>query len=174
MGRMGRVTAEPAGTASRATEGGRCGRLASGLASNAGLAATLLVLGERDADTILAATVIAYSTAPDLAAGTIAAAPTGGQLQLLGDDPENDNATSTDSAPSAPTSTTLDASTATVLLNGSPAALADLAAGDHVLAAGLTNPDGSLTATILFAFNDQDQQPVPDNNDDQPASTSGH
>lgn len=143
--------------------------------------ATVAVLGERDGDIMVAAQVIAYTTAPAVAAGALTAV-TGGQLQLStgdtaanrndagnfdngGTDGDQGSSDSEDGGPATPATVAVDATTATVLLNAATGSVTDLTTGDRVLALGVTNPDGSLTATTVFAFNAHDHNPAGDNTD---------
>lgn len=130
--------------------------------------ATLAVLGERDGDTVLAAQVIAYSTAPGEAAGTVTTV-SGNQLQLSATEQDDENGGAT-----SPATVNVDVTNATISLNGGAGSVTDLAAGDRVLALGVSNPDGSLTANLVFAFNANDDNPAGDNDSGDNDSGDGN
>ncbi len=135
----------------------------SALASQIAAGQTVIVLGTDDNDIVLAASIDAFTTPPTIATGTLqivsgttlAITPFGGHFGAFswsqggnGNNPES-------SAPYL-----VDASTATIVLNGvSGASVSDLAPGDAIIAVG---PSGTspLVASTVFAFNQSDIAPL--------------
>lgn len=113
---------------------------------------TVAILGETDDDSVLASQVLAYSTAPGVAEGTLT--QVSGNLLMLssggGDQASGDDETS---------SATVDVTNSQIILDGQPAAsVSQLAPGDAVLAVGPAGSD-PLAATTTFAFgNGEDGQ----------------
>lgn len=113
----------------------------------------VLVVGEASGLTVVASTVYAYSSVPDVVAGeinditgtvvTVDGRELGGQQQIdLG------------SGPSA----------IPVILNGTPGmTVADLSVGDHVLVLGSAGTGGAFVPQVAVAFNDDDHGPCGDN-----------
>lgn len=147
----------------------------------------VLILGERDHDTVLAASVAAFSTAPDIQAGTISSI-TGNTVTLTADDPQEaadnrtDNSTGDnpgdgsggnpdstsggDQAPSpAMQPTGIDLTGVPLTVNGAPGAgTTALAAGDKMLVLG-TTANGVFTPSAVYSFTSNDTSPVGDNQD---------
>jgi len=136
----------------------------------------VVILGERDHNTVLAASVVAFSTAPDSQAGTIASI-TGNTVTLAADDAQESTDNSTgdtpgetsgdDQAPSPPAAQPagIDLTGVPLTLNGSPGANATgLAVGDKLLVLGTTS-NGVFTPSAAYAFNGQDNAPAGDNKD---------
>ncbi len=122
---------------------------------------TVIVLGTNEDETILAASIYAFSTPPTIATGilqtvsgtTLAIAQFGGHFGPWSPSGSNNDSLST--GPSL-----VDASSATIVLNGvSGSSVSDLAPGDAIVAVG---PSGStpLAATAVFAFNQLDVTPI--------------
>jgi len=113
---------------------------------------TVVVLGEGDHDTILAAAVYAYTTAPTVIAGDVTAVT--GSTLTIGD---QDNPT------------TVDLTGAALVIDGQPNTTPDaLTAADTALIVGTTDPTGTFTPTTAFVFTTHDTQPLPgsDTNND--------
>ena len=107
------------------------------------------VLGEGDHDTLLAASVYAYSAAPALTGGEVSAV--NGTVVTMGEDDA---------------STDVDLSTAALVLNGNPGATVDqITSGDRLVVLGRVDGSGTFTATTAFAFNSGDSGPVGENQD---------
>ncbi len=137
----------------------------------------VVILGERDHDSVLAASVAAFSTAPDTRAGTIASI-TGSTVTLAADDAQEstDNNTGGDTpgetsgddqvpSPAAAQPAGIDLTGVPLTLNGSPGASATgLAVGDKLLVLGTTS-NGVFTPSAAYAFNGQDNAPAGDNKD---------
>lgn len=148
------------GTARRAGDGGPDG---SGLVVNAAAAAvqldgakadptalaagqTAVVLGENDHDTVLAASVYAYSQPPSFLSGDVT--DVSGTVVTL----DADGEPSIDLAPGG--------TPVPLLLNGNPGATADqLSVGDKLLVIG-TDTGNGFTPALAFGFNQQDDGPV--------------
>lgn len=113
---------------------------------------TVVVLGEGDHDTVVAAAVYAYTTVPAVIAGEVTAV-TGSTLTIGGQDNPS----------------TVDLGAATLIIDGQPAATADaLATADTALILGTTDTAGTFTATTAFIFTTHDTHPLPpgDHNND--------
>lgn len=121
---------------------------------------TVIVLGTNEDETILAASIYAFSTPPTIATGilqtvsgtTLAISQFGGHF-----DPWSQGGSNNDSSSTGPF---LVDSPATIVLNGvSGAPVSDLAPGDAIIAVG---PSGTtpLAATTVFASNQLDIAPT--------------
>jgi hypothetical protein len=107
------------------------------------------VLGEGDHDTLLAASVYAFSAAPTVTGGEVSAVD--GTVVTFGEDD---------------TSTSLDLGTATLVINGNPGGTVDqITPGNRLVVIGSTDGTGTFTATMAFAFNSGDRGPVGENDD---------
>lgn len=110
--------------------------------------ATVVVTGERDEDAVVATSVFAFSSAPAVAVGTLASV-TGNTLSLS-------SSCEDDESQSAPVQ--VDATAASIVLDGlSGSTLAQLVAGDRVLAVGSPG-SAPLAATTVFAFSSSDDE----------------
>ena len=110
---------------------------------------TVAVLGEGDRDTVLAASVSAFSTAPAVVVGEVSSVD--GTVVGLGDG-EDANA--------------VDLATATLILNGNPGATVDqVTPGARMMVLGSVDGSGAFTATMAFAFDSGDRGPVGENDD---------
>jgi len=113
---------------------------------------TVVVLGEGDHDTILAAAVYAYTTAPTVIAGEVTAVT--GSTLTIGD---QDNPT------------IVDLTAAALVIDGQPNPTpAALTAADTAQIVGTTDTTGTVTPTTAFVFTTHDTQPLPgsDTNND--------
>ena len=109
---------------------------------------TVAVIGERDDGTMLAATVLGYTTTPSVVEGRLSSV-SGSILTLSSGD--------------SGTSTQVDASKAAIYLNGvAGATLSQLASGDKVIAIGTAGSSPLAAATVLD-FNAKDDNPTGDN-----------
>ncbi|MGB9112047.1 MAG: hypothetical protein WCF24_04895 [Acidimicrobiales bacterium] len=136
---------------------------AAAMASQIAAGQTVIVLGTDDNDIVLAASIDAFTTPPTIATGilqtvsgtTLAITPFGGRFLPLSLSQAGNNNVSDSFGPFL-----VDASTATIVLNGvSGAAVSELTPGDAIIAVG---PPGTspLVATTVFAFNQSDVAPL--------------
>lgn len=110
---------------------------------------SVAILGEGTHDTVLAATVAAFTTAPAVLAGDISDVT--GTVVTIGD---GDNPAS------------VDLTGVPLVVNGNPgAAVTDLGVDARIIVLGSTDTTGAFTATLAFGFNNADTNPAGDNPD---------
>ena len=130
-----------------------------GAAGALGAGQYVAILGERDHDTVLAASITAYSTAPDIQAGAVNSINGNTVALATGDDQqEGDNTT-------AQPATGIDLTGVPLVLDGTAgASAAQLTIGDKLLMLGATS-NGVFTPTSAYAFTQHDTKPAGDNQD---------
>ena len=151
----------------------------------------IVVLGETDDHQMAAAKLYTFSTAPTLAAGQVTAADaTAKTLTVDAQGSEHDGQEQSDNSDGSNPSITVDAHTADIVINGAtpaptpttrstsitttPAPAAFPAVGDEVLTVGVpgATPD-SITASLVFDFNQADNGSVQDNQDNENHGQNG-
>jgi len=121
-----------------------------GAAGSLTVGQSVAVLGEGVHDLVLAAAVYAFTATPTVLAGDVAAV--NGTLVTIGDS-EN--------------GATVDLAGVPLSVNGNPdSTTAALDADTSIVVLGSTDPAGTLTPNLAFAFNSADRNPAGDNPDD--------
>ena len=142
----------------------------------------VVVLGEAEHHTMAAAKIYTFTTAPTLAAGQVTTADsTAKTLTVDAQGSEHDGQEEHDNEDGSNPSIAVDASNADIVINGATPAVASPAGtttppaafpavGDQVLTVGMpgATPD-SITASLVFDFNQADNGSVQDNQDNEDA-----
>jgi hypothetical protein len=130
---------------------------------------TVAILGEATEDTIVAADIFGFTTAPDFLRGDVTAID--GNVVTLGDDQSGDSEdgdVADDHGGDDDQSVTVDLTNVPLALNGSlGSSPSDLTVGDKLVVLGsFDSTSGTFTPDAAFAFNGDDDQPCGDNGDD--------